>query len=80
MNWTRIAPRRLPLSLALPFLLLVTLAGGQSAPQAADAKPFRVMTYNIHHGEGLDGKVDLQRIADLIKQRAGGHRGVAGSG
>ncbi|MBC8003100.1 MAG: endonuclease/exonuclease/phosphatase family protein [Opitutaceae bacterium] len=27
---------------------------------------FRVMTYNIHHGEGLDGKVDLLRIAQLI--------------
>jgi endonuclease/exonuclease/phosphatase family metal-dependent hydrolase len=26
----------------------------------------RVMTYNIHHGEGLDGKVDLLRIAELI--------------
>ena len=26
------------------------------------------MTYNIHHGAGLDGKVDLQRIADLIKR------------
>lgn len=26
----------------------------------------RVMTYNIHHGEGLDGKVDLERIARLI--------------
>ena len=34
------------------------------------AKPiiFRVMTYNIHHGEGLDGKVDLLRIAQLIKR------------
>jgi endonuclease/exonuclease/phosphatase family metal-dependent hydrolase len=29
---------------------------------------FRVMTYNIHHGEGLDGKVDLPRIAALIKK------------
>lgn len=29
---------------------------------------FRVMTYNIHHGEGLDGKVDLVRIAELIKR------------
>ncbi len=27
---------------------------------------FRVMTYNIHHGEGLDGKVDLDRIANVI--------------
>jgi endonuclease/exonuclease/phosphatase family metal-dependent hydrolase len=26
------------------------------------------MSYNIHHGEGLDSKVDLQRIAELIKQ------------
>jgi endonuclease/exonuclease/phosphatase family metal-dependent hydrolase len=26
------------------------------------------MTYNIHHGEGLDGKVDLARIAELIKR------------
>ena len=28
----------------------------------------RVMTYNIHHGEGLDGKVDLLRIAQLIQR------------
>jgi endonuclease/exonuclease/phosphatase family metal-dependent hydrolase len=25
------------------------------------------MTYNIHHGEGIDGKLDLERIADVIK-------------
>ena len=25
-----------------------------------------IMTYNIHHGEGIDEKVDLKRIADLI--------------
>jgi len=29
---------------------------------------FRVMTYNIHHGEGLDGKVDLVRIAEVIRR------------
>ena len=28
----------------------------------------RVMTYNIHHAEGLDGKIDLQRIANVIRQ------------
>jgi endonuclease/exonuclease/phosphatase family metal-dependent hydrolase len=28
----------------------------------------RVMTYNIHHGEGLDKRLDLERIAALIKQ------------
>ena len=26
------------------------------------------MTYNIHHGEGIDQKIDLERIADLIKR------------
>jgi endonuclease/exonuclease/phosphatase family metal-dependent hydrolase len=26
----------------------------------------RVMTYNIHHGEGIDQKLDLERIAKLI--------------
>ncbi|MBT5621283.1 MAG: endonuclease, partial [Verrucomicrobia bacterium] len=28
----------------------------------------RVMTYNIHHAEGLDGKVDLERIANVLQQ------------
>ncbi|MEO5804265.1 MAG: endonuclease/exonuclease/phosphatase family protein [Verrucomicrobiota bacterium] len=28
---------------------------------------FRVLSYNIHHGEGIDGKIDLKRIAALIK-------------
>ncbi len=26
----------------------------------------RVMTYNLHHGEGVDGKLDLDRIAAVI--------------
>jgi len=27
----------------------------------------RVLTYNIHHGEGIDGQLDLERIARVIK-------------
>lgn len=27
----------------------------------------RVMTYNIHHGEGTDGRLDLERIAAVIR-------------
>ena len=27
-----------------------------------------VISYNIHHGEGLDQKLDLQRIADIVKR------------
>jgi endonuclease/exonuclease/phosphatase family metal-dependent hydrolase len=44
------------------------LTGCRTAPQPAASPTFRVMTYNIHHGEGLDGKVDLLRIAELIKR------------
>lgn len=28
------------------------------------------MTYNIHHGEGMDGRLDVERIADVIKSEA----------
>jgi len=27
-----------------------------------------VLTYNIHHGAGLDGKIDLERIAKVIRE------------
>jgi endonuclease/exonuclease/phosphatase family metal-dependent hydrolase len=30
------------------------------------AAEIRVLTYNIHHGEGTDGMLDLKRIADVI--------------
>ncbi len=28
--------------------------------------PLRLLTWNIRHGRGLDGRVDLQRVADVI--------------
>jgi endonuclease/exonuclease/phosphatase family metal-dependent hydrolase len=31
------------------------------------AEPLRVLSYNIHHGEGVDGKLDLERIARVIR-------------
>ena len=31
-----------------------------------DSTTIRVMTYNIHHGEGMDGHINLDRIAALI--------------
>ncbi len=42
------------------------------APLTADAdaaEPFRirVLCYNIHHGEGIDRELDLQRIARVIQ-------------
>jgi endonuclease/exonuclease/phosphatase family metal-dependent hydrolase len=53
----------------LPALISVAIfAGCESASRQDAPRTFRVMTYNIHHGEGLDGKVDLVRIAELIKR------------
>jgi endonuclease/exonuclease/phosphatase family metal-dependent hydrolase len=45
-------------------LCLVLLAGCAS-PQPT---PLRVLSYNIHHGEGMDGRVDLERIAEIIRR------------
>src|SRR5215213_773903 len=53
----------------LCFAALV-MAAAFAAPAWADPpakpKPLRVLSYNIHHGEGTDGKVDLERIAKVI--------------
>ncbi len=42
--------------------------GKQQVVFAADPKwRLRLLTYNIHHGEGIDGKLDLERIARVIR-------------
>ncbi|MDX9975198.1 MAG: endonuclease/exonuclease/phosphatase family protein [FCB group bacterium] len=35
---------------------------------AVSEPSFRVVTYNIHHAEGTDGKLDLDRIATVIRE------------
>ena len=47
------------------ILLVPMLAAGAG-------KEFRVLTSNIHHGEGMDGRIDLARIAKLIRQSRAG--------
>src|SRR5262245_21095143 len=54
--------------LALTLCAVCFLAGCRTHSQSIAPPTFRVMTYNIHHGEGLDGRVDLLRIAELIKR------------
>jgi endonuclease/exonuclease/phosphatase family metal-dependent hydrolase len=68
MDTTRISRRAAFARLVLVSLSLACVVGCQSAGKQDAPRTFRVMTYNIHHGEGVDGKVDLQRIADLIKR------------
>ena len=51
--------RSLPWFVCCLFGCLPSFAGEQ-------AKELRVLTWNIHHGVGLDGKLDLERIAKVI--------------
>ena len=46
----------------------VTLAGtGLAQEQVVSSKPqLRVLTYNIHHGEAMDGKFDYPRLSKVI--------------
>ena len=49
----------------LRFVAFLALA---TSAFAASPVTLRVMSYNIHHGEGLDGKLDLERIAKVITE------------
>ncbi len=44
------------------------VCGNALGAETNSTSGFRVMTYNLHHGEGTDGRVDLERIAAVIRQ------------
>ncbi|WP_158602625.1 endonuclease/exonuclease/phosphatase family protein [Proteiniphilum sp. X52] len=46
------------------FSLVLLHAGAQTFPQRENTH--RLMSYNIHHGKGMDGKIDIERIGKLI--------------
>ena len=48
-----------------PAALLLILVS--AAANAGEPVRLRVLSYNIHHAEGVDGKLDLERIARVIK-------------
>lgn len=55
---------------ALMAVLLTGCAGhSQSNGGPADpaAVPWRIASYNIHHGRGMDDRVDLERIAGVLR-------------
>lgn len=43
----------------------LAMVGCQSKPKSR-TQTLRVLTYNLHHGEGTDGVVDLERIARVV--------------
>ena len=49
------------------LFLALLLAASASAAEVRLISSLRVMSYNIHHGEGLDKRVDLERIAQVIR-------------
>ena len=49
------------------IIALFAMFSLDSAARPVFAKTLRVMTYNIHVGVGMDKKLDLARIADLIE-------------
>jgi endonuclease/exonuclease/phosphatase family metal-dependent hydrolase len=61
---------------ALPALVVAAVsaalvAGSPSPADAAPAAPdraVRVMSYNIHHAQGVDDRLDLERIASEIRE------------
>lgn len=49
------------------ILLAVACCAFEASAPAAEPFRLRVLSYNIHHGEGIDGVLDLKRIAKVIE-------------
>lgn len=47
--------------------LLLALTAALAACASSGDRTLRVLTYNIHHGRGADGEIDLPRIAAVIR-------------
>jgi endonuclease/exonuclease/phosphatase family metal-dependent hydrolase len=48
-------------------IILLQLSLIAFLPANPEPTSLRILSYNIHHGAGLDGKLDLERIARVIK-------------
>jgi len=50
---------------ACALFVFVLLAG--TPADAQEGSVLRVAAYNIKHGQGMDGEVDLERVADVLR-------------
>ncbi len=48
--------------------VVAALLAGCAAAQTKTPATLRLLTWNIHHGEGTDGRLDLERIAGVIRR------------
>ncbi|MDQ6630502.1 MAG: endonuclease/exonuclease/phosphatase family protein, partial [Verrucomicrobiota bacterium] len=60
--------KQIRFAIAVAFFAVTILFFAQTGAAQSNVT-LRVMTYNIHHAEGIDGLIDTQRIADLILQQ-----------
>jgi endonuclease/exonuclease/phosphatase family metal-dependent hydrolase len=58
--------QRFKRALCVAILALGSISPSLAAKAAAPLR-LRILSYNIHHAEGLDGKLDLERIAGIIR-------------
>ncbi len=65
-SFLQLARLRPLLAAALTALLLALLGAGPASAAPKD-RELTVMSYNIHHGRGEDGVLDLERIAAVIR-------------
>ncbi len=49
------------------FIQAATLGGAATLATADPTTRLRILCYNIHYGQGMDGKYDIPRIAEVIK-------------
>ena len=49
------------------LLFLTAALPGLTALHAAEPVKLRVLCYNIHYGQGMDGEYDIPRLAEVIK-------------
>jgi endonuclease/exonuclease/phosphatase family metal-dependent hydrolase len=56
------------LAVSTVALALATPAEAAGVRRQRPERPLRVATFNIHHGAGLDGVVDLERIAGVVER------------
>lgn len=54
-------------TLALALVLLAACSSATKSSAARD-EPLRVLVYNIRHGDGMDRVIDLERIAEVIRE------------
>ena len=61
-------PTRLLATFAGLLMVLPTAAAANPGPDNKPGRALKVITYNIHHAQGTDGVLDLERVAQVIQK------------